>query len=1395
MKRSFFSAYSFENYFASLQTRTLRPIRQFLVFLLVGALSLFSFDSFSQGEIPVNMYTGQPSIGVPISVLSSGDISVPVSLSYDPNNQNDKNILGQGWSLNAGGSVSREVRGLPDDFGSGDTRKGWLYDKAIELSVAQDVANFVPRSDTVANMTSEAIDNAKLDTYRGTFDTEPDIFYYSCGGVSGSFVFDNGHLIRTMPYRDVKIEPSFVSSSNKTITSFVITTSDGFKYTFGQVVTASKQATKDTYPATIHFFTTEFELYENPVSYNAQWMLTRIDSPNGGFVTFVYDVTVEESFTQEVNVGYYMDAPVGTIDPDYPEVVTIYKVEGSTTKRYPSLIEGSSGMKVSFSYRAESETHHYLVPGVTSYVSLAKFVTHPMLLRKIDVSDLRKGSSVDASYVKSYNLDFGDISLLNNGNPLPKGTRWYLRSLTEVSGCDLMPPTTFSYLNIDEENLEVSTRINAWGNEAGFAKKQHNMPKVYIYPEEPEHERYRLLPIPNYSGNEIVLEGEDRAVGMHPNGSLKSIKYPQGATTSFVFMPNEYLDERTNLNAFAGGLRVTRITYYDGFSSTPVTKIFEYKDPVSGKSSGKLLRKPVFAFPVYKWKNPWNQNLAGAQYEKNFSELSGDNVWKYLTVRTDTDITPAETTQGSTVGYSFVTVKRPGAGKATFEYHQPGLFGDSVSSDWTSTINRFARPNISPAPAMGVVQHGGTWRFPHSPNPEFDFARGLLWRKSDYNDAGKLVQQTKTTYQPLNKGANAVKVWGLRYDRYALAEDGNANRRIYFYGKYFLLTDADFVPKKEVTMTYDVNDISGLKVAKDSTLYGYNTTHKQLAYVKQFAPDGTIRTKNFRYPKDFPNLTSTAENAVLALSDMQTNFKHAAPVETLSTLRKPGDATTYLTGASLVKFNTYVSTNPLPESAWSIPLESPIDSATFQLSSIQLVSGTYKIVLDSRYTQMSANSAYTSQGQLITSRDVIGRKSASTLYSSSTSLPVLQVSNADSSQVAFADFENITRVDFSHPSGSTPYYGTGRSGANAFYPGVLLKRKVAKAAVNNYVLSFWIKSNAVVDFTVKLKNNAGTLEFASIPLSVSSSGGTTFKYVQTIIPVNSVTDPGFLITLQAASLTVPPGGGSAPGLLPVIDDVFFFPENATMGSIDYTIPYGPSMITSATGEASHTVYDKLGRVKYLKDRDLNIVKKISYHFVTDPDPLFAEFDVSGVTTGQRSYFRAKPNPCLTGLTYYWDLGSGFVQSADTISQIYYTPGTQSISLKVTHPLHGERTVIRNFNVNYPPPSVGICAKGVIDYNVQYPASTVVADCPAITATPPSNGIIFRVSNTFCPGNCSYTWKLKEHSGFSWVVVGSGIQYTYPKLTPATQNFQIVCEILPEDGGPVISTPIDVIIRP
>src|SRR5690606_31999908 len=69
------------------------------------------------GEIPVGLYTGIPEITIPVYTIKAGAIELPIRLSYHAGGiklEERPSNIGLGWSLIAGGVITRSIRGLPD---------------------------------------------------------------------------------------------------------------------------------------------------------------------------------------------------------------------------------------------------------------------------------------------------------------------------------------------------------------------------------------------------------------------------------------------------------------------------------------------------------------------------------------------------------------------------------------------------------------------------------------------------------------------------------------------------------------------------------------------------------------------------------------------------------------------------------------------------------------------------------------------------------------------------------------------------------------------------------------------------------------------------------------------------------------------------------------------------------------------------------------------------------------------------------------------------------------------------------------------------------------------------------------------------------------------------------
>ncbi|MCK9398521.1 MAG: hypothetical protein M0Q51_00820 [Bacteroidales bacterium] len=227
------------------------------------------------GEIPVDKSTGIPNISIPILDLSEGGIDVSVSLSYHAGGirvQDEATWVGLGWSLNAGGVITRTMRGLPDDHYNGFLENaekvpssGMIYNELSTPGIAT----------TAYNRVNEIA--------KGYLDYEPDLFYYNYGKGSGSFMFGNHNQPINIPFDDVIIEPLYDSGI---LSGFILTAPDGIVYIFGN--------------GTDYTETTHVEIEgPNPQDYISSWYLHQIINPLKN--TDIYFDYESQPYSQGIN--------------------------------------------------------------------------------------------------------------------------------------------------------------------------------------------------------------------------------------------------------------------------------------------------------------------------------------------------------------------------------------------------------------------------------------------------------------------------------------------------------------------------------------------------------------------------------------------------------------------------------------------------------------------------------------------------------------------------------------------------------------------------------------------------------------------------------------------------------------------------------------------------------------------------------------------------------------------------------------------------------------------------------------------------------------------------------------------------------------------------------------
>ncbi len=213
------------------------------------------------GDIPVGGASGIPSISIPIYSYAGPDegLNLPVSLDYFAGGIRVDEMasnVGIGWSLNAGGVISRTLCGI--------------YDEKPSFGFCE---YNLPESEYSGNARSN---NQFRKMYESLVDSQYDIFNFNFNGRSGKFILgkNNKLLILTQDKLIIEKVVETLAGGQARIKQFTITDEKGYRYVF-----ADMEITLDTY------------IY-SAATYVSSWYLSKIINPSGkNEISFTYGST------------------------------------------------------------------------------------------------------------------------------------------------------------------------------------------------------------------------------------------------------------------------------------------------------------------------------------------------------------------------------------------------------------------------------------------------------------------------------------------------------------------------------------------------------------------------------------------------------------------------------------------------------------------------------------------------------------------------------------------------------------------------------------------------------------------------------------------------------------------------------------------------------------------------------------------------------------------------------------------------------------------------------------------------------------------------------------------------------------------------------------------------
>ena len=586
--------------------------------ILYLTLFLFTIQGYSQGpenpsapsatamnygkyaDIMPNLYNGALSVPISLGNVSEGPLSHNVGLSYHTAGIRANELaseVGLGWVLNAGGVISRSIRGLADlEHPDGYMRKGHLL------------------QDGASNQELEDIVDRNLDN-------EMDLFHFNAAGLSGKFYIEHTGIVHTIPKSDIRIDIvcafEYVSTgfclnspgnANNSIDGFIVTNTDGTKYHFGRANLNG-----------ITEYAIESSKYHTEDAHRSSWHLLKIETHDG-----LHEITFEYE-------------------------THIYKYEVNEPCEFFSYADWNSGNQVNVPSPCDMQVREVLVNGqVLSKINTStadielSYSNDRTDLLEINAQNkpkrLNKLECKEGSFTKTYTFH---QSYFEDDLTSETGYRTRRMKLDEISiaGGSLTEPSySFDYYREDGQITGdfyfpelTSKAIDHWGYYNG-ATNNDNLDNIIPYTSIPYDIPAGLGNLVTGSANRLV--NEDQMI----TGRLRSITFPLGGSTTYEYEANSY---------FSDGAYMVSTTPFKACAFSSCTGTYT-RDTVftitqDMYDSGKLYLTSIPGFSSASFARVTFELNGSTIESKLITTQNGDEETLELNIKTETNLQPNTT--------------------------------------------------------------------------------------------------------------------------------------------------------------------------------------------------------------------------------------------------------------------------------------------------------------------------------------------------------------------------------------------------------------------------------------------------------------------------------------------------------------------------------------------------------------------------------------------------------------------------------------------------------------------------------------------------------------------------------------------------------------------------------
>lgn len=495
-------------------------------------------------EIPVSYYTGVPNINIPLYTIQCGDIAVPISLSYHAGGITVDQVaswVGLGWSLNAGGVISKRIF---DNYNDACFNKYPTIEQ-LETHIKQAEGYF---PSFLTSSLDDLIKNKK----------QPDLYSYNFNNYSGQFFLYDSEAYNISNSKDLRF--NFLGPSIKNVFDL-----NGNQYFFDAIEYISQKTNLynyNDYYGLQYTGTTETS--------NASQLLSKIrDNNKNDSIIFNYRQEKEAyktmlSGTLAFAYNFSSGEPIwsnGGKESGFHESEI-----ACLTKKVEEII-ASNGIKITFI------ADHVRLDLAAEYKS-GSTAPLPKALTEIIIKDSKD------EIIKRFSLEY-EYFTANQANYKDKTTnyRLKLKTLKEFGNDNASPQIyNFSYYGEIPGEPDMPYRTSFTGHDYGgyrngeqniFDDWRKSFPNISMtfeqensflaitsssaqvfYPIWPNAPTIKKSFKAYYSGTDLNPDPHF----MHAY-SLKEITYPLGGKRIFEYEPNEY-----GYLKYYGGLRIKKIT-------------------------------------------------------------------------------------------------------------------------------------------------------------------------------------------------------------------------------------------------------------------------------------------------------------------------------------------------------------------------------------------------------------------------------------------------------------------------------------------------------------------------------------------------------------------------------------------------------------------------------------------------------------------------------------------------------------------------------------------------------------------------------------------------------------------------------------------------------------------